>query len=161
MPWSDLYHYWRSKHVDGRPPSRGEIDPFVEIPSLLANIMLIDIEPAGYRNRLIGSSITHRVGRDSTGKRIDHELFGPTILAIWLEIMGEVSNTQHPRLVAVHIASREKASMLTLILPLVGRSGRTEMIFSGCFFDRILAPPRRPLPLEPIKVIVPDGEANG
>lgn len=161
MPWSDLYHYWLSKHVDGRPPSRKEIDPVIDIPSLVANIMLIGIEPAGYRNRLIGTMIVRRVGQDDTGKLIDRELFGPTTLAIWRGIMDEVSKTQQPKLASVRVAHSERQTMLTLMLPLVGRDGETEGIFSGCFFDAvILAAPRRAVPLETIEVVVPYEEAN-
>ena len=155
MQWSDLYHYWLSKHVDGRPPSRKHIDPVIDIPSLVANIMLIAIEPAGYRNRLIGSTIVQRIGQDDSGKLIDRELFGPVTLPIWLGLMDEVSNMQQPRLVRVRIAPSERQAMLTLMLPLVGRDHRTEAIFSGCFFDPLAAGPARVGPLEPFDVVIP------
>ena len=159
MPWSDLYHYWLSKHAEGRPPSRKDIDPLIEIPSLVANIMLIAIEHGGYRNRLIGSMIVRRVGHDDTGRLIDRELFGPRTLAIWRGLMDEVSGTQHPRLVSVRIAPSERQTMLTLMLPLVGCDGRTEGIFSGCFFDR-LAGPVHDVSLGAIEITIPYEEAG-
>ena len=40
--WKQLYDYWLSKHVRGRPPTRQEIDPPVEVPRLIANMMLVE-----------------------------------------------------------------------------------------------------------------------
>jgi len=44
--WKQLYEYWLSKHVGGRPPARHELDPPVDVPRLIPNIMLIDLEGA-------------------------------------------------------------------------------------------------------------------
>jgi hypothetical protein len=41
-PWKELYGYWRSRQVDGRAPKRSELDIPVDVPRLLANVMLID-----------------------------------------------------------------------------------------------------------------------
>ena len=157
MSWSTLYRYWLSKHVDGRPPSRKDIDPLIEIPSLIANLMLIAIEPAGYRNQLIGTAIVNRVGHDDTGRLIDRALFGPTSLPAWLALMDKVTRTQRPQRVKVRIAPSEKERMLTLMLPLVGRDGQTEGIFSGCFFEGS-AEPLGSDPVELFEVVIPYDE---
>lgn len=55
----DLFEYWVSKK-DGRDiPDRRDLDPLTEIPRLLANVWLLDIEedPRQYRYRLLGSSL--------------------------------------------------------------------------------------------------------
>jgi hypothetical protein len=44
--WEDPYSHWQSKHADGRPPARRDVDPPTEIPHLAANPMLFDIAPA-------------------------------------------------------------------------------------------------------------------
>ena len=64
LRWQDLYSYWQSKHVDGRPPSRRDIDPPTEIPPLAASLMLIEVIPDGYHYRLGGSTLRERLGAD-------------------------------------------------------------------------------------------------
>jgi hypothetical protein len=64
--WEDLYGYWQSKNADGRPPARRDIDPPTEIPQLVSNLMLIDVTPAGYQYRLVGSTLRKRTGTELT-----------------------------------------------------------------------------------------------
>jgi hypothetical protein len=33
-PWRELYDYWLSRHMDGRPPSRDTLDPPIDLPHL-------------------------------------------------------------------------------------------------------------------------------
>src|SRR5471032_688932 len=68
--WKQLYDYWLSKHVGGRPPGRHDLDPPVDVPRLIPNIMLIDIEGEVLRYRLVGSAIWNRYGFDLTGTTI-------------------------------------------------------------------------------------------
>jgi len=42
--WHELHRYWLDKHVEGKPPARRDLDPLVEIPSLVAWIMLVEVE---------------------------------------------------------------------------------------------------------------------
>lgn len=64
----DAFHYWKSKARGGKPPRRGDIDP-VEIPGLLPNLMLVEVDdqrrPA--KIRLAGTAITEKLGYDPTG----------------------------------------------------------------------------------------------
>ena len=55
--WKQLYDYWLSKHAGGRPPCRHDLDPPVDVPRLIPNIMLIDIEGETLRYRLVGTAI--------------------------------------------------------------------------------------------------------
>jgi hypothetical protein len=66
--WRQLYQYWQSKWVDGRPPSRADIDPIVDIPQLTKNLVLIDARN-DFIYRLVGSEIVERHGLDMTGRR--------------------------------------------------------------------------------------------
>jgi len=67
-----VYSYWRARVVDGRLPSRRDIDP-LELPYVMGNVILVDVErtPLRFRYRLAGSNITHRMGFDPTGHYVD------------------------------------------------------------------------------------------
>lgn len=62
--------YWESKRHGRRMPSRGDIDP-LEIPSFLANVVLVDVkhDPLDFSYRLIGTAVVQRIERDYTGVR--------------------------------------------------------------------------------------------
>src|SRR5579883_397777 len=122
MSWSDLYRYWEAKFVNWRPRSRRDIDPPIEIPRLIGNLALIDVEPAAYRYRLIGTKLVRAFRRDSTGQTIDKDLLGPTTLATWLGILDVVSKDRRPQLVTMKFPPAAAAT-LALALPLVGRDG--------------------------------------
>lgn len=72
-----VYGYWQSKMIDGRLPSRAEIDP-LEIPKLLPFLFLVDVarDPLRFRFRLVGTQICAWGGRDPTGLYTDDASFG-------------------------------------------------------------------------------------
>ncbi|HEX3881929.1 MAG TPA: PAS domain-containing protein [Stellaceae bacterium] len=81
LPFSDprlhqAFAYWRRKAA-GRPlPRRRDIDP-IEIPKLLPDVMLVDVEADGrYRYRLIGTENTQAQGIKATGRYLDEVLPG-------------------------------------------------------------------------------------
>jgi hypothetical protein len=133
--WRRLYSYWQSKCVCGRPPSRSEIDPPIDIPSLAANLMIVDIEPEGYRFRLVGSGITSRLGFDITGSLLGTNGTDPAAVADFRSASDFVAAVQKPRLLVAQYSGRQLARNLVLILPLVRSSGETEKLFCGWFFD--------------------------
>lgn len=63
--------YWRSLLVDGRLPSRRQIDA-IEIGVLLPHMVLLDVlrEPLDFRYRLVGGHIEDNVGRTLKGELI-------------------------------------------------------------------------------------------
>jgi hypothetical protein len=73
-----IYHYWDSKRRGRRMPSRADIDP-VEIPTYLANVILVDMQhyPLRLRYRLVGTDIVRKRGFDPTGKNVGDAFFGP------------------------------------------------------------------------------------
>ena len=75
-----VHRYWDEKRGQRRMPSRRDIDP-LDIGRHLSNIILIDVEQAPFRlrYRLIGTTITEVMGRDSTGKYYD-EIYAPELL---------------------------------------------------------------------------------
>jgi hypothetical protein len=133
MLWRDLLTYWRSKHVGLRPPSRADIDPIEDIPSLVRSLFLMDVVGGQFRYRLIGSDIVEWAGRDSTGKLIDESLMHKTDLTVWLVGLSKVARTQRPLLAVTRPAGSEFAPLVALVLPLVAPDGSTEMIFGGLF----------------------------
>ncbi len=82
MPFTDprleqAYEYWRRKAAGRKLPRRRDIDP-IEIPKLLPDVMLVDVEPDGrYRYRLIGTENTQAHGITATGRYLDEVLPGP------------------------------------------------------------------------------------
>ncbi len=64
-----LYECWRSKCTADDIPRRNAIDP-VEIPNLLPNISIVDIERSAglrFKIRLFGTALSDLVGEDRTG----------------------------------------------------------------------------------------------
>jgi hypothetical protein len=132
--WEALYRYWQSKHVDGHPPARSDLDPLTEIPGLIANLMIIDIEDGGYRYRLVGSEITSRFGGELTGKPVGSSAMSETVRLEWRALLDLVRDQQAPRMMVAKLPAEIEANHLMLILPLVDADGRTERILVGGFF---------------------------
>ena len=67
----ELLHYWR-RVGRGGVPSRADIDP-ADIPRLLSNVLLIDVQraPNRFRVRLCGTEIDRLLGRNFTGCYLD------------------------------------------------------------------------------------------
>lgn len=67
-----LVSYWEGIRPDGGLPGRQHLDP-IDIPSVLANIWLIDVqrEPMRFRFRLVGTRVADFLGQDPTGRWID------------------------------------------------------------------------------------------
>lgn len=67
-----LMDYWQGICRPGGLPSRSDLDP-VEIPQLLGNVFLVDVErqPMRFRMRLAGSEIDRVFGRSFTGRFLD------------------------------------------------------------------------------------------
>jgi hypothetical protein len=68
-----LYNYWQSIHpAGGALPGRRHLDP-IDIPELLPNIWMIDVQrpPLRFRFRLVGTEIVKFTGRDVTGRWLD------------------------------------------------------------------------------------------
>lgn len=132
--WEKLYRYWASKCVDGRPPSRQDLDPLVEIPHLVANILLIDVLPDGYRFRLVGSANSLRWGLEPTGQRID-DPFNATVRDFLVPMYDLVAKDRKPRIIVARMTEGSQAKYLLVMMPLVDANGRTEYLFGGSFYE--------------------------
>lgn len=67
-----LFAYWQSRCRGGGLPRRADIDP-ADIPQLMPNILIVDIEyePFRVRYRLVGTQIVETTGFEFTGRYLD------------------------------------------------------------------------------------------
>jgi hypothetical protein len=140
-PWRVLYRYWLDKHADGRMPGRGDIDPPVEIPTLVKDMMLVAVGPDGFRYRLIGSSVAAFIKRDMTGRKVAVSEWMPqSVRSDWLRLLEAVSASRAPQLVIAKFPAAVKAYTHCLVLPLIGADGRTEQLLIGIFHGGYIEP---------------------
>ena len=135
-PWDELLEYWQSKHIDGHPPGRRDVDPMVEIPRLAANLLLADIESEGYRYRLFGSALRERYGEDMTGRLAGTSRFLELVSKDLVENYDRVRREKKPRILTTGTQAAAHSAAVTIILPLVSPAGETEMLMVGVFYDR-------------------------
>ena len=69
-------------------PRRADIDP-IDIPKLLPDVMLVEIEGTRYRYRLIGTENTQAQGINATGRYLDEVLPGPEYRAHVIRLYDE------------------------------------------------------------------------
>jgi hypothetical protein len=139
-PWKELHRYWLLKHREGRPPSRKDLDPLIEIPSLVANVVLLTLEDGSYRYTLVGSEVVRRTGVDMTGRMIGLTITAPEMRNQWRAALDTVSREQKPQLFLSKMPEGVTARYVTIMLPLVAPSGATEKILAGLFFDGYVPP---------------------
>lgn len=139
-PWRQLYRYWLSKHVDGRPPSREDIDPITEIPRLVANLMLIDATADGFIYRFIGSEIVARTGQDMTGVRAGFSRQFVASQSDWVAALNAVRTTQQARLIVSRFDKQATARLAVLLLPLHTKPGTVTKILGGTFYGGYFPP---------------------
>jgi hypothetical protein len=151
-PWEELYRYWLSKHLGERPPSRAEIDPPADIPRLVANLMILDIIPGGYRYRLFGSAIAYRFGMDMTGQIFgSSETNAETMNQCRIAFDGVITH-QKPQMLIGGTAGADTPRNVLLALPLVLPNGQIDRILAGSFFDRYVKPGMPILGMMPMEV---------
>src|SRR5215469_11693694 len=71
-PLRELRDYWASKCAGRAMPRRADIDPLDLPPQHMPYLSIIEVLPDtdDFRFRLLGTGITGRMGRDSTGKTV-------------------------------------------------------------------------------------------
>jgi hypothetical protein len=149
-PWKTLHRYWLLKHRNGQPPARKDLDPLIEISSLVANLVLLDPVDGSYRYRLVGTEVVKRSGMEMTGKMIGLTITAPGMRDQWRSALDAVSETRKPQLFLSKMPEGVTARYVTLMLPLVSAAGVTEMILAGIFFDGYVPPGRLVPGLSPL-----------
>ncbi len=132
--WKQLHHYWLSKHVDGRVPSRADIDPVIDIPQLVKNLMLIDARD-NFTYRLVGSEVVERHGMNMTGRISGTSGQNPKAVAEWRTAVDYVATEVKPRLLLARIGNNDIALNVMILLPLADRAGEIEMLLVGSFYN--------------------------
>lgn len=132
--WKQLYQYWLSKHVDGHVPSRGDIDPIIDIPHLVKNLILLDARNH-YTYRLVGTEVVERHGFDMTGRKSGSSGREGKAISEWTAALDYVSSELRPRLLVSRIGNDEVARNVMILLPLADRQGRIEMVLVGSFYN--------------------------
>jgi hypothetical protein len=152
-PWRELYHYWQSKHVDGRPPSRDELDPPLEIPRQAHNLLLIDITPNGLEYRLVGTNFVKGAGLDMTGMMVGDSGRHAHVIADWKAAMAAAHETGKPRRLAGRFAPHITAGVTILLLPLAASADRIPKILGGLFVEGQFPPSTEIEALEYLEIV--------
>lgn len=115
-----LFLYWQSKCRDGRLPRRADIDA-AEIPRLMPNILIVDVEynPFRVRYRLAGTKIVQATGFEITGKYLD-EIVLPDDEGPFLESYQTACTTKTPIIARIkwHLAEEVTGEYDACFLPL-------------------------------------------
>lgn len=135
-PWEELLLYWRSKHILGRPPRRQDIDPILDIPHLVSNLLLVDVLPEGYRYRLVGSAIVDLHMEELTGRMAGSSQFASRVRRETLRAYDIVRTEQRPRILHGMLNAFDPPSVVATVLPLLALNGETDMLLAGVFTDK-------------------------
>lgn len=115
-------------------PRRGDIDP-LELRRHLPYLSMIEpVADAGdFRFRLIGTGITERMGRDSTGKTVReaYALADADVRAWMLDVYGAVVTHKRPVLQrgTLRVVRKEYITVEALQLPLSEDGERVSLLF--------------------------------
>ena len=130
-----LLVYWRGK---GARPSRSDIDA-TEIPQLLKNILIVDVEraPLRFRYSLVGTLVTQVVGRDVTGHLVDEALYGDTAAFVH-SAYKQVVDAEAPLLGRGRVVFADGAAVPTEIVmaPLFAEGGVDKLLLGLDFPSR-------------------------
>jgi hypothetical protein len=126
--------YWEGKCAGRKLPGRRDIDP-LELKAYLSHLFLIDVLPgAEFRYRLVGSEITERYGRNSTGRTVREIYAALPLIAEWLtDMMSAVTQLARPVLASGPLAAIGKEHVVSesLHLPLADEAGSVTQIFGA------------------------------
>lgn len=133
--------YWDRKRCNRPMPRRLDIEP-LELKAYLRHLFLIEPLPGGeFRYRLIGSEITERYGRNSTGKTVREAYVDAPEAAEWLTTMLlAVTAGKRPVLASGTLRAVRKEHVFSdsLHLPLSDDGDSVTMIFGAALYS---APP--------------------
>lgn len=129
-----LYQLWLFKAGQRAMPARRDFLPG-DMVRCLPHVILIDAlgRPRGFRNRLLGTEIVARLGRDATGKMIDTQNYGAAARGI-AHLFNLVCELQRPIAKRGVVFDRRHAGWIAgeaLLMPLSANGTDVDMIFGG------------------------------
>ncbi len=142
-PLREIRDYWASKCGGRAIPRRADIDP-LELPAQhMPYLSILDVLPQtnDFRFRVIGTGITERLGRDSTGKTV-REVYAAADRETrdWmLEVYQAVVTHKRPVLKrgTLRMVQKEFVDFEALHVPLSEDGERVSMLFGRThFLDR-------------------------
>ncbi|WP_417516227.1 PAS domain-containing protein [Minwuia sp.] len=130
-----FYAYWDHKREGSDVPDRADFDPLVEIPRLLSNVWLLDIErpTMRFRYRLLGNDMVSAGVVPKAGEYLDERPSAGNIQET-IDAFRQVCETRTPywRAGKPHLVHDRFVSGLQLLaLPIsLGRSGNADMLMN-------------------------------
>lgn len=97
--------------------------------------MLIGLENAGFRMRLVGSELTSKAGIDTTGMMVDPATMPGRDVPAFVGLLTRVTETVSPVLYQVGRSEQYAYGARGILLPLVDGAGHVEMVLGGFFFE--------------------------
>jgi hypothetical protein len=139
-PWKELLVYWQAKHVDGRPPTRADIDPVTEVPRLVAHLMIIDAVEDDFVYRFVGTEVVEQTGEDMTGRSVGMSRKYAPIRSTWVTALEFVRLNRQPQLLIYRFGPQASARQAVLLMPLHAAPGTVFKILGGAFSDGYFPP---------------------
>ncbi len=137
---SQILQYWLSKRRDGRPPRRADLRPAEMGAALLRHVNMVDVlrepeKPLQFRHRLIGTYNIEWLGRDSTGRMIDENLYGAAAAAI-IASFASIAEEARPYYRLNRLDFHDKGHLMneSVELPLCDENNDVAMILRGAVF---------------------------
>ena len=129
------YRLWQEKRGSDLCPARSSFSPR-DLITTLPMIMLIDVrpKPEGFVMRLVGTGITHYMGKDPTGSRIIDLRNGEHLV----KRFAKLAERKQPYLLKaqpVPWESDEKFNYSVVMLPLASDGTNVDMILANLHFD--------------------------
>ncbi|TNE39425.1 MAG: PAS domain-containing protein [Alphaproteobacteria bacterium] len=130
---------WEKKRAGREMPSRADFDP-LEMPHLLPQILMMDVEHEGprFRVRLAGTRIVEMYGSDYTGKYLDKIEFGDMAEKVLSDY--KFALTERRPVFTDHMfrqANDYRQRIERVILPLSSDGETVNILFAVLDFERI------------------------
>jgi hypothetical protein len=130
---AQVFEYWRAKAGSRVMPARADLDP-VDIPALLPNIMLVDVEgPDRFRYRLIGTDCAQAHGVDATGRYLDDVItdapYRSFVIGLYAECVGKRRPIYSETLFGAKAGHGTGREVRVAFMPLSDDGARVNMVF--------------------------------
>lgn len=127
----EIFQYWLERRPPNGVPDRGSIDPRTIPHKYLPSLFLYESEPGGrFRCKLIGTDITHILGKDETGQYLD-EMLDPAVAKERSKLFKQTVASGRPiyyRYRAV-TARGDQRLFARILLPVSSGRGKIDHVF--------------------------------